>query len=76
MAEKTEQAAAELEAGKAEVGRLATALRERMTPEQERALADLEKNAKSVAAKKARERQALEQQLGKSRKLRSGGAAS
>ena len=39
MAEKTEQAAAELEAGKAEVGRLATALRERMTPEQERALA-------------------------------------
>ena len=32
--------------------------------EQERALADLEKNAKSVAAKKARERQALEQQLG------------
>ncbi len=39
MAKKTEQAAAELEAGKAEAVRLAAALRERMTPEQERALA-------------------------------------
>ena len=39
MEEKTAQAAAELETGKAEAGRLAAALRERMTPEQERALA-------------------------------------